>query len=323
MTTGSSVARETVFVLNDGIFVVQRAEDQVQELLSGQYRNYRTADYGEAISDYELNQLQAAGRVERYTGRQVWLGSLPRQMPGSYGGSMRHRAFYLNTTLPRTRLEDVVARLKLLDPGNDFMVRVRGDMVAVLGRNGTAFRQLKDAELTQKYLKVKLPVLFRHTAIAFVETSDREVVYDDPIEKVHVHDLDVDASVTRGKRVLVMMSDAAEAQALHDLLCELDMDVTLAQDGVEGLHLLEDHKPDLLLMDVQLPDMHAWEVLAKLKEIGSFQDLLKIVLADHRSKSDDQAFALTVGRVDLYLARPISEAQLRRNIWLTLKNAVE
>jgi hypothetical protein len=47
------------------------------------------------------------------------------------------------------------------------------------------------------------------------------------------------------------------------------------------------------------------------------------MIADHRSKSDDQAFALTVGKVDVYLVKPISMAQLRLNIWLTLKHALD
>jgi CheY-like chemotaxis protein len=73
-------------------------------------------------------------------------------------------------------------------------------------------------------------------------------------------------------------------------------------------------------MDTQLPDMHGWEMLAKIKEIGVFQNLPKIMIADHHASPDDHAFALTVGKVDVYLVKPISMAQLRQNVWMTLKN---
>jgi CheY-like chemotaxis protein len=213
-----------------------------------------------------------------------------------------------------------------LEPDAGFVVRQRGDLVAILGKNGTAFPALKDVERTQKYLKAKMPELFHETAIAFYETSDHEAgIRLQPsdevaqIEPVTASDL----WVTRGKHGLILVRDASERQALHDLLCDLDMVVILADSGVKGLQLLEDMEMDLLLMDVQLPDMHGWELLAKLKEIGSFQTLPKIVLADYHSKSDDQAFALTVGKVDLYLPRPISLVLLRQNIWNTFKQKVD
>jgi len=326
MSNDSPVARDAVFVLNDGHFALRRGEDRVQELVSGRYRRYAASDYGEAVSDYELDQLVAAGRVERYSSAQVWLGNLPNahsHLQANYAGSVRMRTFYLNTSLPRTRLDEVQVQLQRLEPEVSFIVRVHGDMVAILGKNGGPFPQLKDAERMQKYLQAKLPELFRHTAIAFYETSDQEP-RTKAQEGVDVAPLGSGGgAVTRGKQVLVLMRNAAERQALHDMLCDMDMNVILADSGIKGLQLLEDMKLDLLLMDVQLPDMHGWELLAKIKEIGSFQALPKIVLADHHSKSDDQAFALTVGKVDLYLPRPISLAQLRRNIWTTLKHALD
>ena len=66
--------------------------------------------------------------------------------------------------------------------------------------------------------------------------------------------------------------------------------------------------------------MHPWEMLAKIKEIGAFQSMTTIMIADHQSTPDDQAFALTVGKVDGYLVRPVSMAQLRQSVWLGLKN---
>jgi CheY-like chemotaxis protein len=327
-SSGSPVPRRTVFILADGSFVVQWDDNRVQDLLSGRYRNYDDHDFGHTITDYELNQLKAAGRVEHFNGQYVWLYSLPEQgrFPAEreYQGPARVRSYYLNTTLPDLRLAEVEAALRDQDLARDFLARSRGGLVAILGKNGAPFRQLKDAERAQKVLLNKAPDLFRNTAIAFVETSENP--YGRPAEQVWgpvdlemiIHS-QTDTDVTNGKRVLLVSSNPDEQLAMRELFDDMKMDMHVASTAAEGLQLLEDHNPDLLVMDLQLADKHGWEMLAKIKEIGTFESLPKIMIADYHSTPEDQAFALTVGKVDVYLVKPVSMAQLRQNIWLTLK----
>jgi CheY-like chemotaxis protein len=327
--TGTPVPRRTVFILADGSFVVQWDEHRVQDLLTGHYRRYEDKDFGHVITEYELNQLKAAGRVEHYNDQYVWLNALPEQgrFPNDreYQSQPRVRSYYLNTTLPETHLTEIETCLRELELDGDFLARVRGSLIAVLGKNGAPFRQLKDAERAQKLLVVRAPELFEHTAIAFVETNENP--YNRPAEPgLGTFDLNTvissqsDTTVTSGKRVLVVTSNDEEQQAMQHLLGEMKMDVIAAGTAAQGLQLLEDHNPDLMVMDMKLPDMHGWELLAKIKEIGTYEEMPKIMVADHRSTPDDQAFALTVGKVDVYLVKPISMAQLRQNVWLTLKH---
>jgi CheY-like chemotaxis protein len=328
--SGSPVPRHTVFILADGVFVVQWDETRVQDLLSGQYRNYSDHDFGHVITDYELNQLKAAGRVEHFNRQYVWLYALPEhgRFPGEheFAGAPRVRSYYLNTTLPASNLERVEQELARLNLQDKFLARVRGDLVAILGKNGAPFRQLKDAERAQKFLSTRETDVFGSTAIAFIETADRDYGYKLPVDHQQtqvnlqaVIDSQTDVTFTAGKCALVLASSEEERLAIRDLLVQMQMDVVLGGSAEEGLQLLEDTNPDLLVMDMQLPDKHGWELLAKIKEIGTFQTLPKIMIADHQSSADNQAFALTVGKVDVYLVRPISMAQLRQNIWLTLK----
>jgi CheY-like chemotaxis protein len=221
----------------------------------------------------------------------------------------------------------VEAQLEKLQLHEDYLARVRGDLVAILGKNGAPFRQLKDAERAQKFLVNKMSELLQYTAIAFIETNDREDNYRlqsehsaDSIDLETVINSQKDTSVSVGKRAAILINSEEERHAIRDLLIDMQMNVTEAGTALEGLQLLEDFQPDLLVMSMQLPDMHGWELLAKIKEIGTFWALPKIVIADHLSTTDDQAFALTVGKVDVYLVKPVSMAQLRQNIWLTLKN---
>lgn len=330
--SGSPVPRHTVFILADGSFVVQWDENRVQELLSGRYRSFDDHNFGHAITDYELNQLKVAGRVEHFNRQYVWLFALPET--GRYDVNVRtlHRShdrlrvYYLNTTLAPDQLSAVEERLQVARLTEYFLARVRGGVVTVLGRNGAPFRQLTDAERAQKRLVAEDPVLFRHMAVAFIETSNEDNGYKRQTEQV-AEQMDLtaiiasqtDTSITAGKHAVVAAGQEDERVAIGTLLRDMGMEVRSASTGRAGLQCLEDQITHLLVMDIQMPDMHGWEMLAKIREIESLNDLAIVVVADHSAPSDEQTFALTVGRVDSYLARPVSMAQLRQNIWLTLK----
>ncbi len=331
-SSGSPVPRHTVFILADGNFVVQWDENRVQDLLSGQYRSYKDADFGHSITDYELNQLKIAGRVEHYNGQFVWLYALPEHgrflSHQQYSGPARVRSFYLNTTLPEDHLTEVRDALQALHLDHDFLARVRGGLVAVLGKNGAPFLHLQDAERAQKLLVSRAPDLFQHTAIAFVETSDdpytQQMDYNaGEVDLGTIILSQTDTSITEGKRVLVVSDSEDEQTAMQQLFTDMAMDVFIAVTAAQSLQMLEDQDPDLLIIHTPLPDMHVWEILAKIKEIGTFQHTLKLMIANHQATSDDQAFALTVGKVDGYLVRPVSMAQLRQHVWLMFKNQRE
>lgn len=330
--SGSAVSRHHVFILADGAFVVQWGETQVQDLLSGRYRIYEDHDFGHAITDYELNQLKAAGRVEHYNRSYVWLNALPEQ--GRFGelktqerSRQRVRSYYLNTTLPKSQLEEVQSCLNSSGLSEDFLARVRGDLVIVLGKKGAPFPQLTDAESGQKQLLAKAPDLFRDTAVAFVEATTSNSSVNRPAERVaEAPDLasliasQTDTSVTDGKMVVLAGSDEDERTAIRDLFHKMKLVVKEAANANDTLYLLEDCHPDMLVMDLQLPDMHGWAMLGKVKEIDTLRQLTTVVIADHTSSPNEQTFALTVAKVNVYLVKPVSMARLRQNVWVALKS---
>jgi CheY-like chemotaxis protein len=330
--SGSAVSRHHVFILADGTFVVQWGETHVQDLLSGRYRSFQDHDFGHAITDYELNQLKAAGRVEHYNRNYVWLYALPEQgrfseLKTQERSRQRVRSYYLNTTLPKSQLEEVQARLNAQGNGEDFLARVRGDLVIILGKKGAPFPQLTDAELAQKQLMAKAPDLFRDTAVAFIEASASNSTMSHGVERVaEASDLasiiasQTDTSVTDGKMVVLAGSNEDERAAIRDLFHKMKLIVKEASTANDTLYLLEDCNPDMLVMDLLLPDMHGWAMLGKVKEIDTLRQLTTVVIADHTSSPNEQTFALTVAKVNVYLVKPVSMAKLRQNVWMALKN---
>lgn len=170
----NAVSRSHVFVLLDGTFVVHWQPNRVQELQTGRYRPYEKRDYGAPITDYELNQLMATGIVEAYDDEQVTLCMLPEHFEVQYltiWEQNRVRSFYLHTTLPRDKFDEVDAELDALGVSDDYLPRVRDSFVVLWRSKGLAFQSFDEAEKARTLLASRAPQMFGQTIVAFVETS--------------------------------------------------------------------------------------------------------------------------------------------------------
>lgn len=69
-----------------------------------------------------------------------------------------------------------------------------------------------------------------------------------------------------GKKVLVVDDNALNRKLLEGMLQIVQAEMISAEDGAEGVRLAGEHHPDLILMDVQLPDMDGFEVIAEIRK---------------------------------------------------------
>lgn len=159
-----SIPRSRIFVLADGTFVVQWEENRVQELLNGRYRNFDETQFGNAITDFELNQLVRANIVEHYDEELVSLSSMSNIMPETPS-----RVYYLNTILGRESLKAVQAALQELALADELTARLRHDFVVIWKKDGAAFYRFDEAEHNREQLISKSPKLFGDTVVSFVE----------------------------------------------------------------------------------------------------------------------------------------------------------
>jgi CheY-like chemotaxis protein len=315
-------------MVEDGAYVVQWDATRVQELLTGRYREFKATEFGQALSDYQLQQLKAAGRVEHFNKNYVWLYALPEQnryepAPRTLEGSPdRVRAYYLNTTLPKSQRENIEALLNAVDLAERFDVSTHAEMVAVMGKDNAPFKHIEDAEQARAELSKKAPEMFRDVVVAFLDVSARNGVYKNiKLQTSELIDLDTiiksqtDTTATAGKHAVLVGHREIERKPLHNLLNDLAFKVTVAANAHEALHTLEETMPHLLVTELTLPDMHAWEMLVKAREIRGMQRPITIVVADAGSSSDAQSFGRNVAGVDIFLVRPIVVARLRQSIW--------
>lgn len=112
-------------------------------------------------------------------------------------------------------------------------------------------------------------------------------------------------------RILAVDDEYVNTQLLKSVLCE-EYDILTAQNGHEAIDLIEQYKPDLILLDVMMPDITGFEVCKVIKADERFADIPVIFLTALDSQ-DDQLEGLELGGID-YLTKPINLALLKLRV---------
>lgn len=116
------------------------------------------------------------------------------------------------------------------------------------------------------------------------------------------------------KRILVVEDDNSLSVLLRLIMKvqQEDWDVSSASTGVEALSQVEKFKPDLVLLDIMMPEMDGLEVARRLRADQRYQDQ-KIVILSALGDPDTQRRAQEFGVLE-YWVKPISPDQLREGM---------
>lgn len=119
----------------------------------------------------------------------------------------------------------------------------------------------------------------------------------------------------------VMVVDDAEVNV--DILVNVlgdDYDVTVAMDGMTALEDIEANPPDLVLLDVMMPEMDGYEVCRRMKSDPRFREI-PIIFVTAMGEVEDEAHGLELGAID-YIVKPISppivKARVKNHLELKL-----
>ncbi len=114
-------------------------------------------------------------------------------------------------------------------------------------------------------------------------------------------------------RILVVDDEPANRELLEDMLTPLGYQVSLAQNGREALQKVEENPPDVILLDVMMPEMDGFQVAKELK--GHEKTIeIPIVMVTALRETKDRIKALEAGAND-FLSKPVDKAELRATVW--------
>ena len=121
-----------------------------------------------------------------------------------------------------------------------------------------------------------------------------------------------------GNCILVVEDQADNRQILRDLLGNAGFDLMEAENGEEALAAVAKHRPDLILMDIQLPTMDGYEATRRIRANPEMKDVPIIAVTSYALTGDD-AKALTAG-CNAYVAKPYSPRALLAKVREYLAN---
>jgi two-component system OmpR family response regulator len=121
-------------------------------------------------------------------------------------------------------------------------------------------------------------------------------------------------------RVLVVDDEQHITELLAMALGYSGFDVERAHDGRAALAAIERHRPDLVLLDVMLPDLDGFEVARRVRQDEGARTPLPIIFLTARDTTDDKVEGLRLGGDD-YVAKPFSVEELLERVKAVLRRA--
>jgi len=106
------------------------------------------------------------------------------------------------------------------------------------------------------------------------------------------------------KKVLIVEDNELNMKLFHDLLEAHDIETIQTRNGHEVLDLVRGHSPDLILMDIQLPEVSGLDVISWLKDDDDLKSIPVVAVTAFAMKGDEQKIRQS-GCED-YISKPIS-----------------
>jgi two-component system cell cycle response regulator DivK len=106
------------------------------------------------------------------------------------------------------------------------------------------------------------------------------------------------------KSVLIVEDNELNMKLFHDLLNAHGYETILTRHGLDAISLARAHRPDLILMDIQLPEISGLEVTRWLKEDDELKDIPVVAVTAYAMKGDEER--IRSGGCEAYVSKPIS-----------------
>jgi two-component system KDP operon response regulator KdpE len=119
------------------------------------------------------------------------------------------------------------------------------------------------------------------------------------------------------KKILVIDDDPAFARLVGRTLTQKGYEVLSATSGNDGLRLLFDHRPDMVLLDVVMPGMDGWQTCSRIRDVS---DIPIIMITGHEKTEDDVVRGLDYGADD-YVIKPVGGRELVARVKALMRRA--
>ncbi len=120
------------------------------------------------------------------------------------------------------------------------------------------------------------------------------------------------------KSILCVEDEPEMIDLMRLILGRRGFEVRGASGGIEGLRMIREEIPDLVLLDLMMPDMDGWEVYQQMKADEKTRHI-PVIVVTAKAQSIDKVLGLHIAKVDDYLAKPFSPQDLLSSVEKVLK----
>jgi DNA-binding response OmpR family regulator len=121
------------------------------------------------------------------------------------------------------------------------------------------------------------------------------------------------------KSILCVEDEPEMIDLIRLILGRRGFEVKGAAGGVEGLKMIRQNPPDLVLLDLMMPDMDGWEVYQQMKADEKTKHI-PVIVVTAKAQSIDKVLGLHIAKVDDYITKPFSPQDLMNSVEKVLKS---
>jgi len=119
------------------------------------------------------------------------------------------------------------------------------------------------------------------------------------------------------KKILIIDDEPAFLNLVEQVLTQKGYEILKARSGREGLRLIFDQRPDLVLLDVVIPGVDGWQVCSRIREISD----IPVIMITGRHKSEEDVVRGLDHGADDYLTKPLGSRELVARVRAVLRRA--
>ncbi|RJP54818.1 MAG: response regulator [Anaerolineaceae bacterium] len=118
---------------------------------------------------------------------------------------------------------------------------------------------------------------------------------------------------TTVKKILCIEDEPEMIDLIRLILGRRGFEVHGAAGGLEGIKMIREMLPDLILLDLMMPDMDGWEVYQQMKADAATRDI-PVIVVTAKAQNIDKVLGLHIAKVDDYIAKPFSPQELMDSV---------
>jgi len=115
------------------------------------------------------------------------------------------------------------------------------------------------------------------------------------------------------KKILCIEDEPEMIDLIRLILSRRGFEIIGANGGKEGLEIIHKEHPDLVLLDLMMPEMDGWEVYQQMKA-DEITNGIPVIVVTAKAQSIDKVLGLHIAKVDDYITKPFSPQELLTSV---------